>query len=92
MSPGFAGGGTPPVPFGLAGADGGLGTSQRLGRALEVAADVVGELVDLLLGSRQVGLGLRGARGRPPLGPARLPVGPCRPRRPAKKSHHPVPW
>jgi hypothetical protein len=27
MSPDFAGGGTPPVLFGLAGADGGLGTS-----------------------------------------------------------------
>jgi hypothetical protein len=58
MSPDFAGGGTPPVLFGLAGADGGLGTSplravldrghaQRAGqRTLEVEAARALALVD----------------------------------------------
>ena len=57
---------------------------------LEVTADLVGELMDLLLGRQQSGLGLVGALGRPPLSQRRLPVRMHGPRLPPEQSHDPV--
>ena len=52
------------------------------GPAPQVAAHAVGEVVDLLLSSRQPGLGPRGARGGAALCPARLPASARSPRCP----------
>src|ERR1700728_4748604 len=41
---------------------------------LEIAADLVGDVMDPLLGLKQPGLGVRGALGGPPLSQGRLPV------------------
>src|ERR1700722_19540329 len=65
------------------------GWADRLGGALEVAADLVGDLVDPLLGLHQRCLGPGGALGGPPLLPGRLPAGPLGPRRPPEQSHDP---
>jgi hypothetical protein len=57
------------------------------GSALQVTAHPVGELMDLLLSSRQRGLGPRGAGGGPPLRPAGLPARARRPRCPPEMRH-----
>jgi hypothetical protein len=67
-----------------------------LGPAPQVAAHPVGKIVDLLLSSRQRGLGPRGARGGSPFRPARLPAGVRRSRCPPEhcypeKCHDAVP-
>ena len=48
--------------------------------------------MDLLLSSRQPGLGPRGARGGPPLRPARLPASAHRLRCPPEKPHDAIPF
>src|ERR1700722_6133519 len=65
------------------------GLADRLGGALKVAADLVGDLVDPLLGLHQRCLGPGGALGGPPLLPGRLPAGPLGARRPPGQSHDP---
>src|SRR5580658_4354819 len=57
---------------------------------LEIAADLVGDLVDLPLGLLQSGLGLRGPRGSLALSPGRfIACSPC-PSRSLEPAHDPV--
>lgn len=60
-------------------------------RTLQVAAHLVGKFMNLLLGSRQHGLGARGALGGPPLCPARLPACTRKPGCLPEESHNPIP-
>jgi hypothetical protein len=57
---------------------------------LEVAADLVGDLVDLPLGLLQSGLGLRGPRGSAALSPGRLVACSLCPSRSLEPAHDPV--
>ncbi|HYX61151.1 MAG TPA: hypothetical protein VE888_19340 [Streptosporangiaceae bacterium] len=65
-------------------------TAALLGRALDLAADLVRDLVDLLLGLDQAGLGLRRPLGGPALAPRRLPAGPSGVLRSPEQAHDPV--
>src|SRR6185437_6253459 len=66
------------------------GPGEAAGLGLEVAAYLVGEVVNLLLGLCQLGLGLGGPLSRPALGPAWLAPAARDPRCPAEKPHDPV--
>jgi hypothetical protein len=58
--------------------------------ALQVAADLVGDLMDLLLGLDQAGLGLRRPLGGLAFPPRRLPAGPRGVLRSPEQAHDPV--
>src|SRR5580704_15602506 len=62
--------------------------TSRLGRSLEVAADLGGDLVDLLLGLAKRGLGPGRPLGGLALAPGRLDVRPRRPPRSPEPAHH----